>query len=699
MGDLGVAWDKGKGISRITVRLPQGVYAGKSITGKPVKNWQELKTTEDVYEAYPERMNAMLRALDLDKKGLEKVREAYKDNNILLACRELLDYYKNSHAAGIIRREKAPVSGKTDAKADSIIRDIYTFQRVSGQVPRLDDGHLDWNCTGPENDMEWAWALNRHYPVQQLLDAWFKTGNPRYARYIDSFIKDWIISSWPYPAKKSSTAMWRGLEVSFREKVWAQVFYGMMNSGYLSPATRLLILASLPDHADYARYYHARGGNWLTMEMTGLATVATAWPEYRKSSEWLDYSVKAMTQSLRRQVYDDGAQTELTSHYHRVALINFAQFQEICQNARKTLPDYYGKTLEKMYNYLACTMRPDGYGLLNNDSDLDYTRDFILHAAAKYHRNDWEFIASCGRSGIEPADGPSFFFPWAGQLISRSGYDPKAQWSFFDMGPWGTGHQHNDKLHISVATFGHDFLVDGGRFAYRGAVADKYRKYARGSQSHNVILIDGCGQSPGPERAEEPLPGKYYKITGKFDYACNSFDRFMGLPGKARHIRALFYVRGNFWIIADRVTTDRPRKINVLWHWHPDCKVKILNDHIVSATNAGGTLLIIPAGETKWEIRKVKGQDEPDIQGWYSPVYNVYEPNTVSIYSTNIKTGKTFVWLLFPSERETPDIRTRILSQDADVVKVEVKLANKGIWVVTIPFSDRSKALLRYNEK
>src|SRR5690606_31477637 len=106
---------------------------------------------------------------------------------------------------------------------------------------------------------------------------------------------------------------------------------------------------------------------------------------------------------------------------------------------------------------------------------------------------------------------------------SRSGYDAQAHWSFFDMGPWGSGHQHNDKLHISISAYGRDLLVDAGRFAYTGEVAQKFGAYARGSESHNLVLIDGNGQSPGPTLASAPLNESHTRITPLFDYASNSF--------------------------------------------------------------------------------------------------------------------------------------------------------------------------------
>ena len=129
------------------------------------------------------------------------------------------------------------------------------------------------------------------------------------------FLRDFIIASMPYPAVQGSGSIWRGLEVSFRAKVWSCIFFGLINNEYLSPATKLLILSSLPDHAHYNRYFHG-GNNWLTMEISALATVATNFPEYKESGEWLAYSIRTMTASMRDQVYADGVQTELTSHYH-----------------------------------------------------------------------------------------------------------------------------------------------------------------------------------------------------------------------------------------------------------------------------------------------------------------------------------------------------------------------------------------------
>ena len=652
--------------------------------------WENIRTAEQACQAWPEQMKTIFQNLDLNYNGLEKVKAAWERKDLPAACSELLAYYQTSKVALARKKELPQVTQKTNARADSILQNIFTFQRVTGQVPVTESGHLDWNCTGPEDDIEWAWALNRHYPLNDLLDVYLKTGNPVYARYASHFIADWVLQSLPYPAKRSSTALWRGLEVSFRVKVWAAYFYTFTGTDYLSPATRLLILSSLPAHAHYARNFHAQN-NWLTMEMSGLATLATSWPEWKESKSWLDYSIGAMTESLKEQVYPDGAQTELTSHYHWTALSNFALFEKICDQAGVHLPGSYTKTVEAMRGYLAWTMRPSGYGILNNDGDLDYTRDETLRYANEYGRGDWTYIATNGKTGTKPRQGPSVAFPWAGQLISRSGYGKNAQWSFFDIGPWGSGHQHNDKLHLSVSAWGRDLLVDAGRFAYRGEVAAKFRKYALGSQSHNVILIDGKGQGPGPLLAKKAIPAGDLRIRENGDYARGAFSDFADIEGSCKHTRTVTYERGKYWIVLDQIHTDRPRKIDVLWHWHPDCKVE-RDGQRVFTTNKKGNLQVIPAGLQNWTVTQVRGQESPEIQGWYSEAYNAFEASTASVWSTQIETDSRFVWLLYPSKKKCPPVRIDITGETDTELRVRIRDDKNGEWFYVIPLQPATEA-------
>lgn len=656
--------------------------------------WRQIVTVEDVCRAYPQKMTEMLNQFDLEQLELSRVKVAVEKDELVGACQALLDYYQHSNTASHLRREPPQETSATVAEADTTLKDVFIVQNVRGQVPVGADGHRDWYYKGPNNDREWAWLSNRHTQINQVLNTYFETGNPKYALYIDLFLRDFIIKSMPYPAEKSRTSVWRGLEVAARAKVWSRIFYGLINTEYLSPATQLLMLSSLPDHAHYNRNFHG-GNNWLTMEISALATVATNFPEYKKSDEWLAYSIEAMMESMKDQVYPDGVQTELTSHYHNVSLRNFELFQEICDRSEKPLPEFYHETLESMYSYIAHAIRPDGYRILNNDGDRGSDRPLVLAGAEMYNHPEWQYIATNGAIGFRPKEGPSHFYPWAGHLISRSDYDSLAHWSFFDIGPWGSGHQHNDKLHISVAAYGHDFLVDAGRFAYTGEVAQKFRPYARSTAGHNVILIDGQGQDAGPTHAQSPLESTHYKIGDDFDYASGSFDSFINTEGEAEHQRAVLYVRGEFWVVVDRISTDQPRQIETLWHWHPDVKVENQQNKVMGQISSG-SLTVMPIGDQSYTIEMVQGQEEPELQGWYSPEYNLYESNVASIYRTELPKNSTMAWLLLPSQGSEPNVNATIISEDEQQIVLNVQ-SDQGNWQITVPYSDSSKARLVSN--
>ncbi len=654
-------------------------------------NWKDITTVEQLCISYPETVKKMLEQFNLDYPGLEKVKEAYANGNLVDASTALLAYYENGNTAAELRKDSPKKSNSTKTEADTTLTDVFIIQNVRGKVPVLSDGHRDWYYKGPNNDKEWAWLSNRHSQLSGVFATYLETGNPKYAEYIDQFLRDFIVKSMPYPAVKSGTSVWRGLEVAARVKVWSRIFYGMIDSEYISPATQILMLASLPDHAHYNRNFHS-GNNWLTMEISALATVAANFPEYKESNEWLDYAITTMSESMKGQVYADGVQTELTSHYHNVSLHNFQLFQDICNRANKQLPDFFNNTIEDMYSYISHVVRPSGFRILNNDGDKGSDRDLILKGAKRFNHPEWEYIATNGTSGIKPNDGPSYFYPWAGHFISRSGYDANAQWSFFDMGPWGSGHQHNDKLHISISAYGRDLLVDSGRFAYTGEVAEKFRPYAKGTAGHNSILIDQKGQTAGPRLAEAPIDDTHFKITDDFDYASNSFDQFIDVEGKAKHTRAVLYVRGKFWVVVDRIDTDRARKIDALWHWHPESAVE-KDGTVVKTTNEFGNLAVIPVSEHKFNIAFIKGQETPEIQGWYSPEYNLFEPNTTANYSTQINSDSTFVWLLVPSEKETPKVKAKIISEDANGIDLSIKSEGKS-WHLNVPYSNSKAANL-----
>jgi hypothetical protein len=654
-------------------------------TGARAENATEETTVEWVCATYPHRVQTLFQCLDLERDGLQDMKAAVARGSDVEACQALLAYYRRGPSGQWLRGPKITETDARDRQADAALNDTFTFYGQTDRVPRKPDGGLVWTHRGPSNDWEWTLALNRHYHVRQLIEAYRTTGNRAYAVRIDEHLRDWIRSSLPYPARKNVGELWRGLEISFRVKAWAQVFYTLLEDERLTSAARLLMLTSLPEHAHHLRHFHG-SGNWLTMELSALAMIAAAWPEYKEAPAWLQYASSTLMSELSRQVYPDGVQDELTSSYHRTALVNFEQFAEICRGARIPPPDAFRKKIEIMWDYLARTMRPDGRGLLNNDSDLEENNDRVLQAAERYRRAEWTYIATQGRRGSKPPGGPSSVFPWAGQLVMRSGWEQDAVWAFFDMGPWGSGHQHRDKLHLSVSAYGRDLLVDSGRFTYTGDHLQFRNQYAVLSRAHNVILIDGQGQGPGPLRADKPIAGDDCHIAPEMVFARGSCDHFDALAGKAVHTRAVLYLRDQLIVVADRIVTDRARSLKTLWHWHPRCRV-VQDDQTILSHDAGaGNLRIVPVSNFEWRTALVKGQMQPYIQGWYSRQYNEWEPNTTAEMSAAVDGTAAFAWLLLPGRGEPGTIRGRIIANSADVIRIRIEGPGREALTVAIPW-------------
>ncbi len=632
-------------------------------------------------QAEPERLARFFKRFDLKREELKAVADAVKAKDWLGACTALLAHYRQSEFAGELGIKPAKKGSAAFPAADAILKDTFSIQGVTATQPRLKNGRLDWAHRGPRDDKEWAWLLNRHSFLRTLSQAWRKTGNPKYIEGLDALLLDWLISN-PMPSEQNSSAQWRVLEVGLRLiSVWPSTFYGLQESEAFRPITRIRMLMSLFEHADYCRRYHANGGNHLVMEMHGLARTGLCWPEFKDAKKWLDYAFKKTWPELRnKQVYPDGVQKELTAHYHKVSLINFEPFIGLSERSGRSLPKEFKPLVERMWNYTAYSMRPDGHGPLNNDSDLGYDREIIKSAAERYKRRDWLFIATNGKKGMEPKS-PTVVFPWAGQLIMRSAWKRTAHWAFFDAGPCGMGHRHFDKLHLSLSAYGRDILVDSGRYWYK---PDRWRRHFIGAASHNVILINGKGQNEERSLADKPLR-KNFRSHPEFDFGFGTFDRgFKDLKFKVQHQRAVLYLRGSFWLVVDRVLSEKPCEIQPLWHFHPDCKVRKKGAAVWSADARQGNVRIEPVGDVKWNVELVKGQEKPQIQGWYSLKYNFKKPAPTAVYRSRIKDEALVAWVIVPGLGVIPPGAVKRLSAPNGAVRLQIRIGTGPLREVAV---------------
>ncbi|MEM1324726.1 MAG: alginate lyase family protein [Bacteroidota bacterium] len=642
-----------------------------------------------VVENYPEKVDRLFIALDLTQPGLTEVKKYVESNQLPKACKALVEYYRNLDRDSWKHqwiREKTRSSQGDDLAAQSVLQDSIVIQSRKGTFARKANGRIDWQDLGPVDDKEWGWFLNRLTFMYPIISQYVATKGAKYIRFMDETLQDWFISN-PMPSEKTDGSSWRVLEVALRAvQQFPQLFYLFQDEDEFAVGTRILFLASVAEHAEYISQYHAVHHNHSVMEMNGLATIALMWPEFKESETWYQHATAQILDDITFLVYPDGVEIELTSMYHRVALKHFEAFYDLSQAAGKAVNPTIATYLENMWNYLAFSIRPNGTGLLNNDSNLDSNVDELLKAAVRYNRPDWKYIITNGKSGEAPKTGPSYNFNWAGNFINRNNWSADAHWDYFDNGCWGWAHQHDDRLHISVHAHGRDLLVDGGRYWYKDYYTkqpDTWRGYFVNSAAHNVILVDGKGQkSPGTGsfhdriKLEAPLPESMGVIQPDYDFAKGVWDGgYWDVEGDIEHTRSFIYIRDKYWLVIDKMEVDRPRTIDVLWHFHPYCTAEKQGKSVVSVDTAQGNLRIVSSNDN-WEISMVKGRELPNIQGWYSPSYNVKQPNSVAIYQRQIESSTRFAWLLLPADGQVAAANLESIFVEKDKVQLVVTTAS-----------------------
>jgi len=671
-------------------------------------NWQNISSVNDLWKHDPDQIRSLLEALDLQQPALVSAAIALAKGDTVGAAEELLMYYRKTDRNWVVTTLDAVPYVESLRTANALLADTVIRHGNPVKIPSISGGDWDWNYTGPDKEDEFGYSLNGLRYLSSLFQVWKKTGSTEYIEVYDRVVKDWVLNH-PLPAKDDSIYLvlnnqgldyrdigelgWRTIQAGQRlGAVWPQTFYAFQQEDAFSPAARLLMLSSINIQAEFLTKYHKNGHNWTTMEMNGLALAGLSFPEFKRADHWANYALEVMTNEINRQVYPDGVQSEISTKTQWVALRRFESVADNFQKANRKISEAYLKRVEEMYQYMAYSMRPDGHQPLNNDSDRDDIKGIVLKGAERFDRPDWNYIVTNGKTGNKPEIDPSVTFPWAGIHIMRNGWHEKAHWSFFDAGPYGTGHQHRDKLHLSVMAFGKDLLVDGGRYTHKDYFSFDpaiWRGYFRSSFSHNVILVDGKGQNGGLTHTDTPLvENQDYSHQPLYDFAHGTFrDGYEDVEGNATHTRSVLYLRDKYWVVMDQFETDRPRALQVLWHYAPDKEVTIKDTEAVSTNVKGPNLRIVPVGNVKWKTEIVKGQEKPFIQGWYSSLFGEKEPNPTVLYTADIAKTSTFVWLLLPADGEVPTIDVQ-MQQKGGLVSLSVKENNGSTTNISLPLNN-----------
>ena len=605
------------------------------------------------------------------------------------------------------RTRSQTAKANADARyADEAMARRYTICSVPYDFK---GGDIDWtvNPTNPVNH-EWIWQFSRHHWWPQLGRAYWDSADEKYAKEFVYNVEDWIHDC-PVPQGKVNNApgsRWRTIECGIRMSgAWPESFFRFLSSPSFTDDAIIDMVKSMVEHARYLEQYPT-SGNWLTMECNGLYHVGALFPEFREAAQWRDTAVQRLYKDLDVQVYPDGAQIELAPGYHQVSLYNFLGLVDVAKLTGQTLPPEYLQKLERMWDYNMWLMGPDGTSPAFNDSGPTGLRG-TLRDGLKYFpsRADWTWLVTKGAEGTPPA-GESHACKWAGQYIMRSGWGPQDLWSVFEAGPFGYGHQHEDKLGFVMSAYGSRLVIDTGVYTYD---ASDWRRYVLGPTAHSTVFVDGLGQNRRGEpretfvnKAEQTNP--WYSTPG-FDYARGEYAEGFG-PQRERlavQTREIMFVKPDYWIVIDTLTPrdDKPHAYTSYFHLRPaDAQVLADGRTILTDNGSLANLAIVPVTTAKLSASVIKGQKQPFLLGWTLKRDLECEPIPVATYQWQAN-GQTQVAYVFyplkPGDKTPPQVTP---TPQGFTLKVgdkvdEVQISTKPRLLVTRTAAGQPQSVLR----
>jgi hypothetical protein len=553
--------------------------------------------------------------LDLDRPGLEQVRAAVQAGDLQVAGARLCDYFRQrtepKHFYG-----QLPEGPVDLAAADQICRHVILGQPLGPEI--------NWRAN-PIGYLEWMHAFNRHRFLADLVHAYLATKDEKYATELDYLLSTWLRQN-PHPVGNNGGGdpAWETLSTAVRiYGSWLDVFFGTLGSPSFRDSTRIEMLKSLYHHAEHLLEHSPLGANnWLVVESQVVATLGVLFPEFRRSRLWQEEGYRRLIAEIQRQVYPDGAHYELSAGYHCMSGQGFAGPYELAQLNGIPLPAVYAERLRGMFDYIWKLARPDGTCPSHNDSGGIRGRhhDFVRRGARLFNDPVMEWFGTQGRAGTPPAI-TSHGFLDAGQLIMRSGWSPQDRWLFFDVGPYGAGHQHEDALGFELYSDGTLFLCDPGIASY---MLEDWTAHQRDTAAHNTIMLDGRPQNrrAAEMRAQHirSVRKEIFWATGRvLDVGRGQYSSgYRGLDGRFMHRRTIVFIRPEYWLLIDEIDGEGTHLVESLFHFTP---MRLQIDRAAGRARTyrqnKPNLELIPLTlevPLEWEI--VCGRHEPPVQGW-----------------------------------------------------------------------------------
>jgi uncharacterized heparinase superfamily protein len=201
----------------------------------------------------------------------------------------------------------------------------------------------------------------------------------------------------------------------------------------------------------------------------------------------------------------------------------------------------------------------------------------------------------------------------------------------FKAGPFGyksiSAHSHADSLSFILYVNGIPIFVDSGTYCYHTDL--KFRKYFRGTSSHNTLVVNHMDQS---EQLGPFLWGPKAKTRVSSFIPEENFVKAHHSGYKRYHIlHSRTITLKEQMKIMDEVSGKGPHVLDFRFHLHPDISIRNIDKNIVSLGKDDIELVL--KNDQDLQINIISGSKDG---GWYSPQFNVKVPTHTLSYQKKV---------------------------------------------------------------
>ena len=209
-------------------------------------------------------------------------------------------------------------------------------------------------------------------------------------------------------------------------------------------------------------------------------------------------------------------------------------------------------------------------------------------------------------------------------------------------------HRHLDMLSFVLGAYGTCFIVDPGTYTYFGDF--KQRRYFKSTKAHNSVVVD----DKDPVDLKEIFELSHVPFARIQDCVTNDkCDMIVAMHNgykSVSHVREVFFVKPEYWIIIDLLEGDGEHVYDL--YFHLDHGVDLWCDKAtqsVTATSLTGNLRITPL--------ITSGLNLEILEREISPKYGVKVKAPILRYRKKGEPPVTFVTVLYPYKNDERNIR------------------------------------------